>query len=146
MKPFQRRGGVDSRAGLQARQRVDLDEVDLPVLGDAEVDAPEIAAAEGAIRPSRHLLRPLEDVSGKLRGRADLHGLVVHGFQIVVVDAVLPLGKLRLVDDVLDRGEHAFPLRRCLLQESDGEILAGNEFLDEHSGGEPGQGLPHQRA
>ena len=144
MEPFQRRGGVDSCPGLQAGQRVDLDEVDLAVLGDAEVDASEVAAPERTIGLARHVLRPLQDVPRELRGRAHVHRLVVHRFQVIVVDAVAPLGKLRLVDDVLDRGEDALPLRRRLLQEGDGEVLAGNELLDEDSGGEPGERLLHQ--
>src|SRR5438045_95492 len=99
-------------------------------------------SASSSLRPSiSRLMRFTLKVKPTRTGR-----LVVHRFQVVVVDAVAPLGKLRLVDDVLDRGEDALPLRRRLLQEGDGEVLAGNELLDEDSGGEPGERLLHQRA
>ena len=135
VQPFQRRRGVDARARLQAGERVDLDEVHLPVLGHAEGDPAQVTAPQRAVGLARHVLRALQHVRGDLGGAADGHRVVVDRFQVVVVDAVPALGQLGLLDDVLDRREHARALRRRLLQERDGEVLAGDELLDQDAGG-----------
>ncbi len=143
VETFQRRGGVDARAGLERGERVDLEEVDRAVVAEAQVDPPEIADAELAVDGLAELLDPLGLAALHLGRRADRDVPVELGLELVVVDRVAARRRRRLVDEVLDRLQDAVALRRGRLEERHRHVAPDDELLDEEPGRIADEGLAH---
>ena len=129
VEPLARGGGEQAGPRLQRRQRVDLQQVDAPVLADAEVDPADVADAQRAHRHLRDGAQARHDVARQI-GRAahrDLAG--VGRLQPVVVE--VEAAARRRVDDVVDRQQD--PLVAAPLQKRDGDVGAGHELLDQHA-------------
>jgi hypothetical protein len=139
VQPLQRGRGVDAGPRLERRERVDLQEVDPPVLRDAEVDAAQVSDAQHAEDRRRLLLEALLLRAGQLRRGTHAHGLLESRLQLEVVDGVAPGAGDRWIDHVLDRLEHPVPLRRRLLQIGHRHVAAGDELLDQDARGVAGE-------
>jgi hypothetical protein len=143
VQALQRRRRVDAGPGLQRGERVDLQEVGRAVLGEPEVDAPQVARpqdpVDGLAERVEALALPLLEAG---RG-AHLDVLVEGGLELVVVDGEAARLAGAGVDEVLDRLQHPAPLRRRRLQEGDGDVAADDELLDEEAGRPAAQGVAH---
>ena len=142
VQPLERRGGVDAGPLLERGERVDLEEVELPVVADAEVDPAEVADLEDPVDGLGELAQPLARARRFTSAGARTETSCVEpGLELVVVDGVAPpRGRLR-GDDVLDRLQDAAPLRRGRLEERHGHVAARDELLDEdaRTGSAPGR-------